>query len=151
VVAAAADAKPQKRQYPTRPPVAVKYTVPHMIVPTTIHQKDAYFNDAVSSIGGTCGDVRPTLNRERVPGFAHHSHDLEQGRRLGLADSKRPPSLPHPSQRGEARKQQSAGQSTSRGWLSRRSDLELCLIGFVVSSVATLAVLVVLMGLSKSA
>jgi hypothetical protein len=125
-----------------KPPI-VKYTVPHMGVPATIRpqREDLVYGDTVSSIGGTCGEYRPTFHDKKrlKDGFVGCSRDIEQGRTRHVAA----PVNNMPSTKHDPR------NTSGDGWLNRRSDLELCLMGLVMSSLATLSVLVALMIVSK--
>jgi hypothetical protein len=103
--------------------VAVKHTVPHVVFPKSR-------SDEVSTMGGTFPDFKATLYQPRHPN--RNLVDMERGR---------------PKASGATR-QETVDTDHSRTfgrWLGRRTDLELCLICLVVSSLVTVAILLAFM------
>lgn len=90
-------------------------------------------HDNLSSICGTVGDFRPSFQHERPHSFL--SNDMECG--IRQVDRKK------------RKLQDCTDSNNTKGWIEQRSDLELCLMCLVVSSSATLAILVVFMLLYK--
>lgn len=109
--------------------VAVKHTVPHVVVPALRSRDD----DGVSTMGGTFPDFQTMHYHQRH--HRNHRGDIEHG--ISKANAARKRSVDADDSR------------CSGGWLCRRTDLELCLICTVVSALVTLGVLLALMVLGS--